>query len=135
MNRPMNGSRIRASVLALSFGAAIAMLAPVAASANVPMCGGVEATIIGDGSPIEGTEGDDVIVGTDGRDVINGNGGNDIICGFGGPDRIDGGDGDDAIWGQGANDSIRGGRGDDLIRPGRGNDKAWGNGSEIGPSA
>ena len=128
MNHPMNRYGIRASTLALSVGIAVAMLTPTVASAEVVMCGGEEATIVGDGNPIEGTDGADVIVGTDGRDVINGNGGDDIICGLGGADTINGGDGDDAIWGQGGNDTIRGNRGDDLIRPGRGNDRAWGNG-------
>jgi hypothetical protein len=123
-------TRTQRILLAVALSAGALAVIPMAASAGVATCGGEVATIIADGTgtPIEGTEGDDVIVGYGGKDTINGNGGNDIICGRGGADTINGGDGDDTIWGQNGHDTIKGNKGDDLIRPGHGNDRVWGNG-------
>ncbi|MCP3973275.1 MAG: hypothetical protein GY720_02140 [bacterium] len=105
-----------------------ALLVIPSASAEVVLCAGHEATIVGDGSvtPIQGTSGDDVIVGSTNKDVIYGNGGDDVICGLGGGDTIYGGSGRDFIKGQSGNDKIRGGSGDDDLRGGSGNDKIWG---------
>jgi len=86
-----------------------------------PMCGGLEATIVGtDGNDIlVGTARRDVIVALGGDDTIRGNDGNDVICAGDGRDRIDGGSGRDEIYG---------GRGRDFIDGGRQSDTIYGNG-------
>jgi hypothetical protein len=84
-----------------------------------PTCDGLNATIKGaSGSPIVGTEGDDVIVGTFGDDEIDGLGGDDRICAFDGVDTVDGGDGADRIFGGVGADEINGGAGTDTLRGG-----------------
>jgi hypothetical protein len=74
----------------------------------VRTCAGKLATIVhpGDGNPLTGTPGSDVILGSAANDLILGGGGNDVICGAGGIDGIDGGNG---------NDLLRGGPGDDAL--------------------
>ena len=74
------------------------------------------------GSVINGTAGNDVLVGTDRDEIINGNGGNDQIFGLGGLDLIYGGGGADIAFGGDCLDLIMGGPGDDLISGENGND-------------
>lgn len=109
------------SVIALI---AALVVSPVPATAAVPMCNGVEATIVGTNASevIQGTDGDDVIVGRGGDDTIHGNGGNDLICGGAGDDIIFGGDGRDRIRGNAGADEIDGGRHRDRIFGNGGND-------------
>jgi hypothetical protein len=73
-----------------------------------PMCGGVEATIVGTrrGDRITGTSGDDVIYAGRGRDRVNGKGGDDIICGGPGNDRLTGGRGADRLLGGPGRDKL-----------------------------
>lgn len=63
-----------------------------AAAAEVVICDGLPATIVG-------TDGDDTLTGTEGTDVIAGLGGNDTISGLGGDDVICAGGGDDTVYG------------------------------------
>src|ERR671925_1158077 len=72
-----------AVLLVILFGA---VLPTTGAYAQVSLCFGKQATIVG-------TEGDDSINGTKKGDVIVGIGGRDVIHGLGGADRICGGDG------------------------------------------
>jgi Ca2+-binding RTX toxin-like protein len=93
------------------------------AQAATPKCNGKNATIVGTGSPITGTAGDDVIVGTDADETINGLAGNDTICGRGGADTISGGENDDTIFGEDGNDPLlTGNNGNDTVNGGDGND-------------
>lgn len=64
-----------------------------------PTCNGRPATIVGNGSTVLGTPGDDVIVGTSGEDNIYAGAGNDTICGGAGYDTIRPGSGAD--WADG----------------------------------
>jgi len=95
-----------------------------------PLCGGMEATIIGtdEDNIIMGTDEDDVIVGLGGNDIIYGLDGNDRICGGEGDDIIYGGKGQDKIWGEPGNDVLRGEGGRDRIYGGSGNDTLDGGG-------
>jgi Ca2+-binding RTX toxin-like protein len=78
-----------------------AFLVPAtAASAAVPTCNNMPATVPG----VIGTDGPDVIVGTDAADTIRGLGGNDVICGGAGGDIIVDGPGNDTDFGEGGND-------------------------------
>src|SRR2546423_11480214 len=79
------------------------------ASAQIPTCLGLPATIVG-------TAGNDVLNGTPGNDVIIGLGGDDTINGLGGNDTICGDDGNDHLYGGAGNDAIQGGNGDDVIQ-------------------
>lgn len=97
------------------------------------------ATIIGSG-PIDGTDGDDIIVGSEdadsirgfagadniqgrgGNDAIQGNGSADVIFGGDGNDQLDGGGGSDEIFGEDGDDQIVGDAGDDDIAGGSGDD-------------
>jgi len=91
-----------------------------------PECGGLLATIVGDGGPITGTPNDDVIVGTNAAETISGGGGNDVICGLGGHDTIYGQDGNDTLYGGPGNDTIQGGNGNDNLQGVSGNDALYG---------
>ncbi|MEI2643206.1 MAG: hypothetical protein V9G10_13005 [Candidatus Nanopelagicales bacterium] len=64
-----------------------------------PTCNGRPATIVGNGSTVLGTPGDDVIVGTSGEDNIYAGAGDDTICGRAGYDTIRPGSGAD--WADG----------------------------------
>lgn len=97
--------RLSVTVLLLPW---LALAAP--ATAAVPTCGGVDATIVDAGEPVlEGTEGDDVIWAGEGDDVVDGQGGNDLICTGGGNDTISGGTGQDRIWPGAGDDAVDGG--------------------------
>lgn len=93
------------------------------ATADTPLCNGLPATLVGDGTDefIAGTDATDVIVARGGVDLIDGMGGNDRICGGPGDDVLYGGDGDDRIFGEGGADELWGGADDDLLY-GAGND-------------
>jgi Ca2+-binding RTX toxin-like protein len=82
----------------------------------------IDACSLGQGSVINGTAGNDVLVGTDRNDIINGLGGADQIFGLGGLDLIYGGNGADIIFGGDCTDLLVGGAGDDLISGENGND-------------
>lgn len=126
MNRPA----LLLTVLALA--APLAVASAGRASAAVPKCHGLAATIVG-------TRGDDVIYGTAKRDVIVAGAGddsvwagagNDVVCGGNGADHLNGGIGADKLYGQldrrGTNakgtfrtgDKLRGGPGNDFLAPG-----------------
>ncbi len=76
--------------------------------------------------PIEGTDGDDILVGTDCGEEIDGAGGCDLIDAGGGADTITGGSGDDHIVAGGGNDIVHAGAGDDIVFGGSGNDQISG---------
>lgn len=119
-----------------SITASIAMVWAVSSVPTVPVdasaagsCDGRTATIVAPAPttslpvPVEGTDGDDVIIGTNGDDVIFGKGGDDTICALAGRDEIHGGDGDDRLHGglDGDYSPDDGYRGDVLV-PGPGRD-------------
>jgi SpoIID/LytB domain protein len=113
----------------IALGLLFTVLVPLAtASAHVPTCQGLPATIWGDSgdNTLIGTAGDDVIAGKGGNDTIDGGGGNDVICGGQGDDTIDGGDGADLIRGGGGSDTIDGGTGRDHISGGPDGDRLRG---------
>jgi len=93
------------------------------ATADTPLCNGLPATLVGDGTDefLTGTDDTDVIVARGGVDLVDGMGGNDRICGGPGGDVLYGGDGDDRIFGEGGADELWGGADDDLL-DGAGND-------------
>ena len=101
---------------------------PAVSQAGVPLCSGLEPTIVGTDGPdeLQGTPGPDVIHGLDGDDRIIGGDGDDIICGGSGRDRLIGGLGDDALYGGIQADTVRGGPGADLVVGGAGNDLMFG---------
>ncbi|KIQ71395.1 Alkaline phosphatase (plasmid) [Wenxinia marina DSM 24838] len=81
----------------------------------------------GQGQPLTGTTGSDLIFGFGGDDVLTGGGGNDSIEGGAGADRIDGGPGADAMIG---------GEGADVFFVDQGGDvvteiASWGGGDQI----
>ena len=90
--------QVRLFLIAVLLMSAVLMGMLSTASAQVPLCNGVPATIVGAGM-IFGTPGPDVIVGSPGNDVIEGFDGDDLICGLGGNDTIFGGFGHDRIYG------------------------------------
>lgn len=100
--------------------------ATVTATAEVPRCDGLVATIVGDGDDIVGTSGPDVIVGTDDAERIDGGLGNDIICGEGGNDTLVGANDRDRLFGGDGNDRLEGGDGDDHLEGGGGDDTVVG---------
>lgn len=87
-----------------------------------PTCDGRPATIVGTGTVVLGTGGDDVIVGTDASNIIWGRGGDDVICALDGNDIVLAGRGDDLVFGEEGRDRIYGGRGDDTLVGGPGFD-------------
>src|SRR5919107_1821825 len=71
-----------------------------------------------DGTIIDGTSRDDIIIGSEAPDAISGKGGSDVINGATGGDTIEGNDGDDTIqeasgsgqvFGKDGNDALSGG--------------------------
>ncbi len=104
---------------------------PTNSTGTDPICGqdrcdGMFPTIVASGSPVEGTEDDDVIIGTDGADTIHGNGGNDTICAFGGDDIVTGGEGNDQVFGGPGVDQLDGVSGTDHLKGGAGADEIYG---------
>lgn len=89
-----------------------------------PLCGGVEATLVGTSGPdvLVGTALPDVIWAGAGDDVVRGRRGNDIICLGPGDDIGRGGAGSDRILADGGDDEVRGNSGDDLIKGAFGRD-------------
>ena len=81
---------------------------PGAGAQALPICDGLEATIVGTAGPdtLVGTEGQDVIVGLQGDDTIRGLGGDDVVCAGQGNDTIFGGGGFDIIFAAQGNDTI-----------------------------
>ncbi|MBY0278895.1 hypothetical protein K2Z84_26475 [Candidatus Binatia bacterium] len=98
------------------------------ASTDTPLCDGLPATIIGDGTDeiINGTDESDVIVAKGGNDIVDGKKGNDRICGGPGGDTLYGGDGDDRIFGEGGQDDLWGGAGNDRLDGAGNNDTLHG---------
>ena len=126
---------VGSAVLSLVPGFA-ALPAALAASAPVPMCAGLPATIVGTDGPdsLEGTDGADVVAlgaggdeffGHDGDDVICGGPGGDDLSGMGGADRISGGGGPDEIHQDGPDELIHGGSDDDVIHTGSTQPPNW----------
>ncbi|MGH3484608.1 MAG: calcium-binding protein [Nocardioidaceae bacterium] len=114
------------AVVGLAAGGLV--IAPQTASAALPPCQGVQATIVGTDArdDLTGTNGRDVIVGLGGWDSIDGLGGNDLICGGEGTDGLRGGPGNDQLYGGPdgrvpdepplpVGDTLRGGPGDDRL--------------------
>ncbi len=73
-----------------------------------------------DGSTIEGTSGDDLILASDAGNTIKSKKGKDCIIGGAGNDSIFGNQGSDTIYGGAGNDTIHGGAGNDTISCGTG---------------
>lgn len=98
------------------------------ASTDTPVCDGLPATIIGDGTGeiINGTDESDVIVAKGGNDIVDAKKGNDRICGGPGGDTLYGGEGDDRIFGEGGQDDLWGGSGNDLLYGAGNNDTLHG---------
>lgn len=87
-------------------------------------CDGLLPTLtVTSGVPLQGTDGDDVILGTNGDDVINAGAGNDVVCALDGIDYVNGGAGNDRLFGGDGKDTILGGKGADQIVPGNGRDR------------
>ncbi len=115
------------------FGLSLLLTAlPTVASTAVavPMCRGLEATIVGtvNDDVLVGTHGRDVIVGLAGADSINGRGGNDVICGNNGNDRLEGRGGRDILDGGNGKDRLLGGSGQDRLYGGDNVDTLLGGG-------
>jgi len=96
-------------------------LANYVLSANVELL-----QILGNGSTITGTAGDDVISGSNGDDNISGVGGNDSLFGNNGNDILNGGDGNDRLFGGAGNDILYGGNGNDQLTGNAGTDTLYG---------
>lgn len=114
---------------ALAGGAACAALlyvasvaGPAPALADVPLCGGRPATIVGSEGVdyLSGTPGDDVIVGLGGNDHIDAGDGDDRVCGGTGKDRIIAGNGVDRLFGGPNKDRLSGYAGDGEYLAGEG---------------
>lgn len=91
------------ALAALFLSPLAAATAPAAAALGpTPTCRGLDATVVGTpGDPLDGTDGDDVIV-SNGASGVSALGGNDLVCVTGGSDRsdepgIDDGAGDDVV--------------------------------------
>lgn len=89
------------------------------------------ATHLGDVTPGQGTDGNDVFRGTSDSDTFDGGAGNDLIfgrnyadtlTGGAGQDLIDGGNGNDVLFGGADYDWLAGGNGDDSLDGGAGTD-------------
>jgi Ca2+-binding RTX toxin-like protein len=118
-------SRITRSLTFLPVTLIIAGVLSAPASAAVPRCLGVKATIVGTdrADTLIGTKHKDVIVGLGGGDTIKGGRHSDLICGGNGADTIKGGNGIDLIVGEAGNDQLYGNGGYfDQIVPGAGDD-------------
>lgn len=98
------------------------------ATTTTPVCDGLPATLLGDGTDefINGTDDSDVIVARGGNDIVDAKGGNDRICGGPGEDTITGGEGDDRIFGEGGQDTLWGEGGKDLLYGAGNNDTLYG---------
>jgi dipeptidyl aminopeptidase/acylaminoacyl peptidase len=94
----------------------------------VPVCDGLQATIVGGPGDdrLVGTEGADVIVDVAGGNVVIGLGGDDRICTGSGADTIYAGAGADRVWAGGGADVVWGGEGDDVLGGGAGDDVVHG---------
>ena len=85
-----------------------------------------------DGTPLEGTDGTDLLLGDDFDNVISGNDGDDLLDGGGGDDLLMGGDGNDALLGGDGIDDLIGADGDDLLAGEEGSDELFGqNGNDF----
>lgn len=73
-------------------------------------------------NPINGTNGNDVLIGTDADERLIGRGGDDSASGLGGDDSLDGGPGDDILYGGSGDDWLIGRRGSDQLHGGSGAD-------------
>ncbi len=123
------GLKIFAVIAKSSTGTLTANLDDVwIASTTTPLCDGMPATIIGDGTDqfINGTNASDVIVAKGGNDIIDAKAGNDRVCGGPGDDTIAGGNGDDRLFGEGGKDTLWGDGDDDLLYGAGNNDTLYG---------
>ena len=94
------------------------------ATADVPMCDGLPATIVGthESGTIDGTDGDDVIWVGDYPNEVDAGPGDDRVCGGVNADMLFGGEGNDRIFAAGGRDMVFGGTGDDHLDAGPGPD-------------
>ena len=109
-----------------SFGGTVFTYDPADAGglAGAPVA--VQVTAV-DGSVIEGTDADEIILGRDGAaDDLRGGGGDDWLVGRGGADLLDGGAGRDFLDGGAGKDRLGGGQGADDLRGGGGEDELFG---------
>jgi predicted outer membrane repeat protein len=90
--------------------------------------GRTENILFAPGSPILGTDGNDVIVGTAAADQINAARGKDLVCAGAGNDRAKGGGGKDRVFGEAGKDKLGGNGGKDKVKGGRGRDRIKGGG-------
>lgn len=80
---------------------------------------------------INGTSGNDLIIGFEGNDAINSGNGNDCIIAGSGKDAIASGNGNDVVFGNDGDDAIVGGNDKDILIGGSGKDSIRGdNGSD-----
>ncbi len=104
------------------------------------VCNGLAATVLfAPGTPITGSEGNDVIVGTAANDQISALGGADTVCSGDGADSVNAGAGKDfalgeagkdKLAGKGGKDKLKGGPGKDKLKGGAGKDKLSGQGGK-----
>lgn len=73
-------------------------------------------------NPIDGTNGDDILIGDSGNDVLIGKRGNDSLDSGLGNDNLFGGKGSDTLVGGSGDDVLFGNRGADILNGGDGND-------------
>ncbi len=75
---------------------------------------------------INGTSGNDLIISFEGNDIINSNGGDDCIIAGSGNDIVNAGAGNDVVFGNEGNDILNGDAGNDTLIGSTGNDIANG---------
>ena len=76
----------------------------------------------GNDNPLNGTDGDDLILGFAGNDVLFGGLGNDVLIGGLGNDQLNGGLGNDMLFGNEGTDTLNGNEGNDTLNGGTEND-------------
>lgn len=77
-----------------------------------------EAVVVGDGGPMTGGAGNDLMLGTEIGEAVSGGAGHDLAAGLGGADTLSGGTGDDGLAGGAGSDHLDGGAGTDVLHGG-----------------
>jgi Ca2+-binding RTX toxin-like protein len=92
--------------------------------------GATENVLFAPGTPIVGTNANDVIVGTDQKDQISSAKGKDKVCAQGANDAVKAGSGKDNVTGQGGKDRLKGNGGNDKLQGKAGRDTLKGGGGK-----